>query len=66
MSNLAIIPRSRPSPPSAGEAFMSIKLDGVVKSPIYIVVDFSRQLNIPHVWMSHRLKHYSSYIKLFS
>jgi hypothetical protein len=38
---------------------------GVVKSPIYCVVDFLQTLDIPHVLPSTCKKHYALYTKLF-
>ncbi len=42
-----------------------IKIDGLVKSPIYFVVGLKRQLAVPYVLPNCRFRHYASYIELF-
>jgi len=43
-----------------------VKHDGLVKSPIYFVAGRKRRLAVPHVLPSRPLRHYASYIELFS
>ncbi len=43
----------------------SIKIDGLVKSPIYVVVDREQRLAVPHVLPNRRSRYYALYIELF-
>ncbi len=40
-------------------------IDGLVKSPIYVVVDLKRRFAVPHVLPNPRFRYYASYIELF-
>jgi phage gp29-like protein len=42
-----------------------MKDDGLVKSPIYVVVGLARQFAVPYVLPNCRARHYASYIELF-
>jgi len=37
--------------------FISVKDDGLVKRPIYVVVDLKRRLAVPHVASNHRIRY---------